>query len=124
MKNNKKILYSLIIIVVILALGVSAYKSKDIPRIEPSTYLEGSAEEIAENYVRANSVAGVEFNLKKDFDNGTFVKFYVIPTGKNAENMDEARIFLKKNSISYEVIGFGTAFPELEGKYPELEGQI
>lgn len=124
MKNNKTTLYVLVVIVIIVVIGFSAYKFRTTTQAEPATYSGNSAEEVARNYVKANSSEDMEFILKKDFDNGTFVKFYVTPTGKYASSTDEARLFLKKTTTGYEVIGFGTAFPGLEEIYPELKGQI
>ena len=124
MKNKQKILFSLIAILVILVIGFGIYELKNNSRIETSIYSEGSAEKVAEDFVRGSSIKGIEFRLEKDFDNGTFIKFYVIPTGKYEGSLDQVRIFLKKGSSDYEVIGFGTAFPELEEEYPELKGQI
>jgi hypothetical protein len=121
---TKKIWITLVLIAAIILAGFAIYGPKNTPVIKPSTYAEGTSERVAEDFVKTHSVEGIEFTLTKGFDNGTFVKFYVVPTGKYAESMDEARIFLKKNATGYEVIGFGTAFPELEEKYPELKGQI
>ena len=125
------------IVIALLVIGGGIYLYTNIERKNVSEELnnntatfdtrektEGSVEEIAEKYVKENSVEEIEFILKKDFDDGTFVKFYVIPTGKSAETTDEARIFLKKNDTGFKVIGFGTAFPGLEEEFPELKGQI
>jgi hypothetical protein len=123
MNQYKKYFYILIVIFIV---GLCVWGLSELRKdnFVVTVYPAGSAEEIATKFVRENSTKDITFNLEKSFDDGKFIKFYVTPTGKFAKFNDPVRIFLMKNSISYEVIGFGSTFPGLDVKYPELKGKI
>lgn len=75
---------------------------------------------IATEFVKKNSVKDLEFSLSEVFREGDFVKYEVDP---KETYIDITWIYLKKDNETWEVIGFGTAFPELYTKYPQLNGK-
>lgn len=71
----------------------------------------------ARKYVTENSIEGMQFSLVFNWRKGEWVNFMVIP--ENVET-DNAQIFMQKESGQWILKGFGTAFPDLYVKHPEL----
>jgi len=73
--------------------------------------------DLARKSVMNYSSPGMEFSLVFNWKKGDWIKFSVIP--ENIET-DNAQLFLYKENDQWILKGFGTAFPELYEKYPEL----
>lgn len=115
----KKYLATIIITALVVAWGMyflngvnTSLSTKDIKN--------NPAQATAFVYVSQNSE--IDFRLKEVSRGVSFAIFEVIPRESN--QADTARIILKNNGKSWEVIGFWTAFPGLEDAYPELKGKI
>lgn len=71
----------------------------------------------ARNFVKNNSNPELEFGLIFNWKKGDWVNFTVIPENINTDN---AQLFMYKENGQWVLKGFGTAFPDLYMKYPEL----
>ncbi len=122
---KKKILITIILTViatsfttwfVIRFLTPTYFCSKDMATTPPpGAYL--SALKYLDSYKKTIG----NFDLETVFIDDQYAKFIIIPEDKN---QDEAQLYLKNDNGHWIIIaGPGTAFPDLEERYPELKGK-
>lgn len=71
----------------------------------------------AKVYVQAHSAPGMQFELKLKKRVNNWAVFSIIPLNMKTDN---AQLFMEYIDDKWELRGFGTAFPELQRKHPEL----
>lgn len=74
----------------------------------------------ARNYVKANSVPGITFDLKLIKQVKNYALLEVIPRGKWAKQAEPAGVILKKIGNQWVPQTMGTDFSDWERKVPEL----
>lgn len=110
MKKHLPLIITLLISVFIVSCAVLIPKNQN-----PTEQQE--IETIARDFVKANSVSGIEFTLVQKKVTESWVVYEVIP--ENVET-DNALLFLQKLNGTWKGVALGTAFPELEESNPEL----